>query len=116
MSKEFFEAIRAGDRDKVCALLTIDAGLLTAIDENGRDAFIAAKYAGRNEIAALLLEKGVELDLFAACMAGAGMPSASWSTSATVGGWTRSTILAPFNRSVRLDAIIAPAAVKRSSG
>ena len=29
------------------------------------------KYAGRNDIAALLLEKGVELDVFAACMAGA---------------------------------------------
>ncbi len=33
--------------------------------------YTAAKYSGRNEIAALLLERGVELDFFAACMAGA---------------------------------------------
>lgn len=72
MSKEFFEAIRAGDREKVSALLSADGALLAAKDERGLGAFTAAKYSQRNEIAALLLEKGVELDIFAACMAGAG--------------------------------------------
>jgi len=71
MSKEFFDAIRAGDRGKIDSLLTSNATLLSAKDETGRDPFTAAKYAGRNEIAALLLEKGVPLDLFAACIAGA---------------------------------------------
>ncbi|HYL77735.1 MAG TPA: ankyrin repeat domain-containing protein [Bryobacteraceae bacterium] len=71
MSKEFFEAIRAGDRDKIDSLLASDAGLLSAKDENGRDPFTAAKYAGRNEIATMLLARGVPLDLFAACIAGA---------------------------------------------
>ena len=47
------------------------AALLGAKDEKGLGAYTAAKYSGRNEIAALLLEKGVELDVFAACMAGA---------------------------------------------
>jgi ankyrin repeat protein len=71
MSQQFFEAIRAGDRGKVDALLDADATLLSATDEKGLGAYTAAKYAGRNDIAALLLEKGVELDIFAACMAGA---------------------------------------------
>ena len=70
MNKEFFDAIRAGDREKVSAMLAADASLLSARDENGLGAFTAAKYSGRHELAAMLLEKGVELDIFAACMAG----------------------------------------------
>jgi uncharacterized protein len=69
--QQFFEAIRAGDRDKVNALLASDGTLLTAKDDKGLGAYTAAKYSGRNEIATLLLEKGVQLDVFAASMAGA---------------------------------------------
>jgi uncharacterized protein len=71
MTQQFFEAIRAGDREKVDALLTSDAALLAAKDEKGLGAYMAAKYSGRNDIAALLLEKGAELDVFSASMAGA---------------------------------------------
>ncbi|HTB19487.1 MAG TPA: ankyrin repeat domain-containing protein [Bryobacteraceae bacterium] len=71
MSQQFFEAVRAGDRAAVEALLNTDAKLLAAKDEKGLGAYTAARYAGRTDIAALLLEKGVELDIFAACMAGA---------------------------------------------
>ena len=71
MSRQFFEAIRSGDRDTVVALLSADATLLAAKDEKGLGAFTAAKYSGRNEVAAMLLEKGVKLDVFAACIAGA---------------------------------------------
>jgi ankyrin repeat protein len=71
MSQQFFEAIRAGDRDQISALLSADPTLLGAKDEKGLGAYTAAKYSGRNDIAALLLERGVELDIFAACMAGA---------------------------------------------
>jgi uncharacterized protein len=71
MSKQFFDAIRSGDRDQVGALLAADATLLAAKDEKGLGPYIAAKYSGRNELAAMLLERGVELDIFAACIAGA---------------------------------------------
>ncbi len=71
MSKEFFEAIRAGETGKVSAMLQADPGLLGAKDENGMGPFVVAKYSRRNDIAGMLLEKGVELDIFAACMAGA---------------------------------------------
>jgi len=71
MSQQFFEAIRAGDRDQASALLTADPTLLRAKDEKGLGPYTAAKYSGRNEVAAWLLESGAELDVFAACMAGA---------------------------------------------
>ena len=71
MSKEFFDAIRAGDTAKVSAMLEADPVLLSVKDENGLGAFAVAKYSRGNEIAIMLLEKGVELDVFEACMAGA---------------------------------------------
>jgi uncharacterized protein len=70
MSKEFFDAIRSGDQDRVSAMLTGDATLLRATDDKGIGAFVAAKYSGRHEIASMLLSKGIELDIFAACVAG----------------------------------------------
>ena len=70
MSKEFFDAIRNGNRDRVSAMIASDSALLSAKDENGLGPFTVAKYSRRNEIAALLLEKGVDLDIFGACMAG----------------------------------------------
>jgi ankyrin repeat protein len=70
MSKELFDAIRAGDTDKVTGMLAADSALLNAKDENGVGTFTAAKYAGRNDLAKMLLDRGVELDIFAACMAG----------------------------------------------
>lgn len=71
MSKTFFDAIRAGDRAAVDTLLSSDSNLLGALDENGQGAYAAARYSGRNEIATLLLEKGVKLDVHGASMAGA---------------------------------------------
>lgn len=71
MVNDFFQSIRAGDRERVRGMIAADRTLLSAKDENGLGPFIAAKYSGRNEIAELLLESGVELDVFAACIAGA---------------------------------------------
>src|SRR5262250_2122641 len=70
MSKEFFDAIRTGDLNQVNAI-SADEELLSAKDENGLGPYAVAKYSGRTEIAELLLEKGLELDIFTACMAGA---------------------------------------------
>ena len=44
------------------------------------------------------------------------VPSASWSMSVTVGGWTRSTIRAPSSKPARSDTIFAPAAANMVSG
>ena len=72
MNQDFFDAIRSGELDRVSAMVAADKDLLSAKDKNGLGPFTVAKYSGRGEIAAMLLEKGVELDVFAACMAGAG--------------------------------------------
>ena len=68
--KEFFDAIRGGDEQRVRALVAGDPSLLSSKDENGLGPFIAARYSRQNAIAEFLLANGVELDIFAACIAG----------------------------------------------
>ncbi len=70
MSKEFFDAIRAGDLDKVTGMMEADPVLLNATNENGLGAFTVARYSRQDAIAKLLLEKGTQLDICAAAMAG----------------------------------------------
>src|SRR5260370_16322198 len=70
MSKEFFDAIRAGDSAKVAAMMEADAALLNATDENGLGAFTVARYSRQDAIAKLLLDKGTQLDICSAAMAG----------------------------------------------
>ena len=70
MNKEFFDAIRAGDQAAVVRMLDADSGLLNATDENGLGAFTAARYARQDAIARLLLDRGAQLDICAASMAG----------------------------------------------
>lgn len=66
----FFEAVRAGDLGLVRTMVESDAGLLAARDERGLDAFTAARYSQRAEVAEYLLSAGVELTVFSAAMAG----------------------------------------------
>jgi ankyrin repeat protein len=68
--KEFFDAIRAGDEQRVRALAESDPSLLAAKDEHGLGPFTVARYSRQNAIAEYLLSRGVELDIFAACLAG----------------------------------------------
>jgi ankyrin repeat protein len=70
MSKDFFDAIRAGDTTKVGAMLKAEPGLVATKDENGQSAFVVAKYARRDSVAGMLIDIGVEFDIFDACMAG----------------------------------------------
>jgi len=114
MSKDFFDAIRAGEMDKVTAMLSADSALLTSQDEKGNSAFVAAKYARRNDIAVMLLERGVPLDFFAACMAGARdrikeMLDADQSlmNSYSHDGWTPLHLAAFFAQPCAVDALLA---------
>jgi ankyrin repeat protein len=68
--KQFFDAIRAGDEPRVRALIAAHPSLLTAKDDSGLGAFTVARYSRQNAIADYLLASGVELDIFAACLAG----------------------------------------------
>jgi uncharacterized protein len=113
MSKEFFDAIRAGDTGKVSAMLEADPALLSAKDENGLSAFAAAKYSRGNEIATMLLEKGVELDIFEACMSGAeervvelAGRQHDLTKSYSPDGWTPLHLAAFFNQPAIVEALI----------
>jgi len=113
MNKDFFDAIRTGDRDRVSTMIAADKGLLSATDENGLGPFMIAKYSGRNEIAALLLDKGVELDIYAACMAGAGERVSELAgeqpdlvKSYSQDGWTPLHLACFFNQPAIAEALI----------
>ncbi|MGA2182615.1 MAG: ankyrin repeat domain-containing protein [Bryobacteraceae bacterium] len=68
--QEFFDAIRSGDEQRVRTLAESDPSLLAAKDEHGLGPFTVARYSRQNAIADYLLTRGVELDIFAACLAG----------------------------------------------
>jgi ankyrin repeat protein len=114
MSKDFFDAIRAGDRGRVSALLAADTSLLSASDEKGLGPFAVAKYSRQDEIAGLLLAAGVELDIFSACMAGAEqrvVELAGAQRGLTTGyshdGWTPLHLACFFNHPAIAEALIA---------
>jgi len=72
--QDFFQAIRSGDRGKVCSMLAADPALIETKSESGAEPYLAAKYSRQEKIAALLLDellrRGIALDIFVASMAG----------------------------------------------
>jgi ankyrin repeat protein len=70
MNHEFFGAVKQGDTIKVAAMIKEDPSLLADKDEQGLGPYTVARYSRQDEVSKLLLEKGVELDIFAACLAG----------------------------------------------
>ena len=68
--KALFDAIKSGDAEGVRVLLDGSPALANAADESGTRAFVFAKYNRQNAIAQLLLDRGAELDVFAAAMSG----------------------------------------------
>lgn len=67
---DLFDAIKAGDKPRVSALLDADPALVDAKDQNGLAAFTFAKYNRQDDIAKLLEARGARLDVFAAAMTG----------------------------------------------
>lgn len=70
-TEEFLEAIKAGDSVRVGAMLDNDSTLASnANDENGVSAFMLAAYHGHSDVINLLLDRGIELNIFEAAAAG----------------------------------------------
>lgn len=61
---EIFEAINAGDADRIKALLEQEPALTAARDESGVSAIMQALYRRQTEMVDALLAAGPELDLF----------------------------------------------------
>jgi ankyrin repeat protein len=70
MSKEFFEAVKKGDRATVERMADADRALLVAKDENGVSAVLLAHYYGQDEVAKALVKRKPVLDIFEAATAG----------------------------------------------
>ena len=73
-TKEFFDAIRAGETATVRAILDVEPELATAKNEQGQSPVLAAAYSGRSEIRDLLIARviarGATLELHEAVAAG----------------------------------------------
>jgi ankyrin repeat protein len=70
MSEELFAAIRAGEKERVAAMLERDYDLMYANLEHGISPVLLAMYHGHPEIAHLLVDRGFPLDIFGASALG----------------------------------------------
>ena len=66
----FIDAIKAGEFERVKAMVSADPTLIDARSRTGESAILTAVYNGRKEIANLLVARGATLTLFEACAAG----------------------------------------------
>lgn len=69
--QELFDAIAAGDVERVRELVSADATLAGCRDEEGVSARMRARYGGLAEIVGILVDSGPELDVFEAAALGA---------------------------------------------
>ncbi len=67
---DLFAAIKAGEFERVKALVSADPTLVNARSSTGESAILTAVYNRRKEIANLLVARGATLTLFEACAAG----------------------------------------------
>lgn len=70
MTEEFFKAVTQGDVARVKDMLKTEPGLARSKDAKGVSAILKATYYRQKEVAALLLESGIELTIFEASAAG----------------------------------------------
>jgi len=69
-SEEFLGAVTSGDAARVTEMLKMDAALAGATDKNGTSAVLLAIYYRQPEVADVLLEAGIELNIFEASATG----------------------------------------------
>jgi uncharacterized protein len=67
---DVFEAVNSGDLEALRKLVTGDPSAASARDDQGLSALLHAQYRGRDDLVAVLLEAGPELDLFEASALG----------------------------------------------
>ena len=70
MNEEFLDAATGGDVSKVRTMLQGNPALARTKDQNGVSVIMKAKYYGKKDVVAVLLESGVDLDVFEAAATG----------------------------------------------
>ena len=69
-TQAFIDAIKAGEYERVKAMVSADPELIDAHSRTGDSAILTAVYHRQKEIVNLLVARGVSLTLFEACAAG----------------------------------------------
>ena len=69
-SAAFIDAIKAGDFERVKAMVSADPALIDAHNRGGESAILTAVYHRQKEIVNLLVARGAALSIFEACAAG----------------------------------------------
>jgi ankyrin repeat protein len=69
-SAAFIDAIKAGEFERVKAMVSADPTLIDARSRTGDSAILTAVYHGQKDIVNLLVARGAALSLFDACAAG----------------------------------------------
>jgi uncharacterized protein len=69
-SAAFIDAIKAGEFERVKAMVTAEPALIDARSRNGESAILTAVYHRQKEIVNLLVARGAALSIFEACAAG----------------------------------------------
>jgi ankyrin repeat protein len=69
-SAAFIDAIKAGDFDRVKAMVSADPGLVDSRSRTGESAILTAVYHGQKEIVNLLVARGAPMTIFEASAAG----------------------------------------------
>ena len=70
-STELFDAIRGGDAARVQALVASDRGIVNRRNERGHSPVLIAQYHHKDDVVAVLLAAGPDLDIFDATSVGA---------------------------------------------
>ena len=118
---DLMAAVRAKDARAVRRLLDEEPGLASARGVGGESAVLAAIYAGADEIARLLVERGAALDVFSAAAAG-NLPAlerrlgedAREATAFAADGWTPLHLAAFFGHAAAVDLLLARGADPRA--
>ncbi len=124
-SAAFIDAIKAGEFERVKAMVSGDPTLIDARSRTGESAILTAVYHRQKEIVNLLVARGVTMSLFEACAAGELerverliASDASAVNSFSADGWTPLHLAAFFGHAKIVELLIAHSAdvLARSRG
>ncbi|MDP3911671.1 MAG: ankyrin repeat domain-containing protein [Gemmatimonadales bacterium] len=77
-AQEIFDVVRAGNSDRLQALLAAEPSVVNARNERGHSPVLIAQYHKKRELVAILLAAGPELDIFDAAAVGRTERVAEW--------------------------------------